>query len=277
MNNPESGNRTPERAGQNGEFAYRGNNSMLNVKARNAAIYDLYDGESNDEELEHYQQHTKRGTVHRHQHRANGFERFVYFIFHALFIAVCFTVILLVFVFKIMVVNGNSMSPAVKDGDYIAVNRLDKIPAQGDITVIYNKSEDSSPTVKRIVASENQVVNLNREKNIIYVNGVPFFSEFYKDFDIDAIGDISYPIKVPEGCYFVLGDNLSNSLDSRSASVGMIPKENIMGTVIADYRPGYGMCVYALDDAPAETSVKDKKDGFLNGLNDIIDNIRKTI
>jgi len=248
-------------------------NRILTGRDMNSAIYELYDEEVDD--YDDYDQKETQRSVHKHQHRANGFERFIYFLVRAFIGAACITTVLFIFVLKVMTVSGDSMSPSIRSGDYIAVNKLDTAPTQGDIVVILSSSADKAPTVKRVAATENQVVSIDYDKNTVYVDGVAFYPELYGKADIEPLGDVEYPVTVPKGCYFVLGDNLSNSLDSRSSSVGMVSKEDILGTVMLDYRKGKGLTL--TDDTPIDTPVEEQVQQLSKGIEDLIDNISKTI
>lgn len=126
-------------------------------------------------------------------------------------------------------VSGNSMEPAVSDGDSILVNRLIYAlsdPKAGDVVVFLpNGNEKSHYYVKRVVAVPGDTVRII--DGVLYVNG-----EMYDEEDTEAIvsaGLAEEEITVGEDEYFVLGDNRNSSEDSRYANIGNVNKGYISG------------------------------------------------
>ena len=86
--------------------------------------------------------------------------------------ALLICVLVFVFVMRIMDVKGSSMVPTLKNGDKVLVSDLFYEPARGDIVVFKKDSYDSGKAlVKRVVAVAGDVVNIDFEKGIVYVNG----------------------------------------------------------------------------------------------------------
>ena len=88
------------------------------------------------------------------------------------------SVILLVFLllFRIIVVTGDSMYSTLWDGDYLLLmsNLLYPDPEAGDIVVVSKQSyDDGAPIVKRVIATEGQIVDIDFENGIVYVDGRP--------------------------------------------------------------------------------------------------------
>jgi signal peptidase I len=149
--------------------------------------------------------------------------------------------VILVFslVFRMVIVSGSSMKNTLLDGDWILLlsNTLYWNPEPGDIIVASKDAfEDGKPIIKRIIATEGQTVDI-RDK-VVYVDDVPL-DEPYTLTDTD-VRDITFPIVVDTGCYFVMGDNRDASLDSRSSQIGLVDKGEMMGKAIFLLFPGNG-------------------------------------
>jgi len=124
-------------------------------------------------------------------------------------------------------VDGDSMNDTLNNGDILILNKLAKEYKRFDVVVIdYNKTK----LVKRIIGLPGE--NIEYKDNKLYING-----ELIEDIETSRTSDFSlkelYDIKtIPDNYYFVMGDNRSHSLDSRDYRVGLIKKENIVGTTI---------------------------------------------
>ena len=152
------------------------------------------------------------------------------------------SVILLVFLllFRIIVVTGDSMYATLWDGDYLLLmsNLLYPDPEAGDIVVVSKQSyDDGAPIVKRVIATEGQIVDIDFENGIVYVDGLPIEEE-YINTPTNRQEGMSFPLIVEKGCYFVMGDNRNNSRDSRSPDIGQIDKREILGKAILLMLPG---------------------------------------
>lgn len=127
-------------------------------------------------------------------------------------------------------VVGQSMSPQLESGEQILVNRfIYKVsnPKVGDIIVFLpNGNEKSHYYVKRVVAVPGDTVLI--KNGTLYVNGEEYEDETTSD-SIEEAGLAAEEIVIGEDEYFVLGDNRSNSEDSRYANIGNVKKEYIIG------------------------------------------------
>ena len=147
-------------------------------------------------------------------------------------------VLLLVFTFALRTVDvyGTSMLPTLHHGEKLLLNRFLYTPEYGDIVVITKPCDGDEPLIKRIIATENQEVDIDFEKGIVYVDGVAL-KEDYTLAPTNRKFDVTFPCVVPEGCVFVLGDNRNGSKDSRDGSVGMVDERYILGEVIFRITP----------------------------------------
>ena len=152
------------------------------------------------------------------------------------------SVILLVFLllFRVIVVDGDSMYSTLWDGDYLLLvsNLIYPNPKAGDIVVVSKQSfDDGKPIVKRVIATEGQIVDIDFENGIVYVDGLPI-QEDYVNTPTNRQEGMGFPIIVDKGCYFVMGDNRNNSRDSRSPDIGQIDRREILGKAILLVLPG---------------------------------------
>ncbi len=156
-------------------------------------------------------------------------------------IAVVSVVLLFTFVLRTVNVEGESMQRTLFDGDMLIVTHLNYQPQAGDIVVITQPTSVGAPLIKRIVATEGQTVEIDYENNRVLVDGAiknePYLWEAMRQPHFSAYGETEYPVTVPEGCVFVMGDNRNNSQDSRSNGIGMIDKRYIMGKAVLRLAP----------------------------------------
>lgn len=138
------------------------------------------------------------------------------------------------FVAQPVKVEGISMEPALVDQERIFINRfvyrIGEIN-RGDIVVFVFPHDKSKSFIKRVIGLPGETVEIR--SGVVYVNGRALEEPYLDHSGWD--GSSYPPIKVREGCYFVLGDHRSSSHDSRSW--GLVPKENIYGRAVFRYWP----------------------------------------
>ena len=164
----------------------------------------------------------------------------VLFYLHDIVSFVALTIAVLLLCFRVVIVSGDSMKNTLVDGDMLVLlsNTFYHNPQRGDIIVASKDSfRDGEPIIKRVIAVEGQVVDINFATGVVTVDGEvleePYISSMTTNFE-----GIDFPKEVPQGCVFVLGDNRIRSKDSRSLEIGMIDKREILGKVIFLLLPG---------------------------------------
>lgn len=129
-------------------------------------------------------------------------------------------------------VVGNSMSPTLENNQMVIINKIiyrwEEVK-QGDI-IVFKLPDKNEKIVKRIVGLPGDKIDYN--EGILYINDEPMNNkEIYYANDR---GDIAYPYSVPEDYYFVVGDNLNHSIDSRYKEIGCVYEDYIIGRI--DFR-----------------------------------------
>ncbi len=141
-------------------------------------------------------------------------------------------VLIFIFLFRIVGVDGDSMIPTLHDKDWLITSDFLYEPDNGDIVVLAKKSFlDGKMIVKRIIATEGQKIDIDFENGIVYIDGEALDEPYIADKTNRQI-DMTFPATVPEDCIFVMGDNRNHSADSRDSSLGMVHKSNILGKVV---------------------------------------------
>jgi len=140
-------------------------------------------------------------------------------------------------------VPSGSMEKNIMTGDRVIAWRLAYLfsePERFDIIVFKNPDNEDVLFVKRVIGLPGETVNVVEGK--VYINGS---SEPLDDSFING-EDSSYhrnsgPFEVPEGHYFMMGDNRKDSLDSRAWVNKYVAKEKMLGKVIFKYYKGFGL------------------------------------
>lgn len=145
-----------------------------------------------------------------------------------LFIIILLTGYLSKYHFQLALIQGDSMQPTYHNLQLVIISKHVGQPDYGDV-VIFSCDTLSTTLIKRIVAKPGDIVHI--QENILYVNDVPS-SVLSENAQISYAGIASSPLLLLENEYFVLGDNYSESKDSRYREIGPVKYEDIIGKVI---------------------------------------------
>ena len=150
--------------------------------------------------------------------------------------------VMLVFIFgvRLIGVDGHSMVPTLQDGDRLLVlnGPLCGGYSPGDVVVLRKESFLPAPIVKRVVATGGQVVDIDFASGSVFVDGTPLQEEGYINERTYTPEGTEFPLTVPEGSVFVLGDNRNHSTDSRSDRLGTVDERYIIGRAVFLALPG---------------------------------------
>ena len=161
----------------------------------------------------------------RKYHRPTSFTD--YFCF---FICLIVVIIFVYVIFNISFVTSGSMEPTIKERELTITNRLAytvKDPGRGDI-VICRAGDQNELMLKRIIGLPNDEISF--VDGYVFINGVICDESAYLKSDVET--NCTESFTVPEGCYFLLGDNRENSIDSRHWNNTFVKRENLIGKII---------------------------------------------
>lgn len=134
------------------------------------------------------------------------------------------------FILRVVSVSGPSMLPTLHSDDRVLLFSEFYQPKRGDVIIITHTRGLSEPIIKRVIALENQTVDINFQTGVVSVDGKQLDeSRYIRNGITTQPADYKFPVTVPKGCVFVLGDNRPVSDDSRSCHVGMVDERFILG------------------------------------------------
>lgn len=158
----------------------------------------------------------------------------------ALVCSVLTVVLVFTFGIRLIGVDGHSMVPTLQDGDRLLVTTplLSGDYEYGDIVIIQKGSfAGGEPIVKRVIATGGQTVDIDFETGAVYVDGTLLEEDYINELTFVEEGT-EFPLTVPEGSIFVMGDNRNHSSDSRDASLGTVDTRYVIGWAVILAFPG---------------------------------------
>lgn len=173
----------------------------------------------------------------------------IFDVMEILVFAACFVMLFYAFVARLCRVSGSSMDQTLADGQMILVSDIGYEPKTGDIVVFHQTGtrfiDLNEPIVKRVIATAGQTVDIDFPTWTITITDTDGSTHVldeskyrYLDTGYTVLGsDYDFPLTVPEGEIFVLGDNRNHSTDSRSFLIGTVDKRRILGKAIFRFLP----------------------------------------
>ena len=144
-------------------------------------------------------------------------------------LALAIALIIRVAVFEIVRVDGPSMQETLYTGQRVLIEKLVfrfTGPRRGDIVECYFGSDRSTSYIKRVIGLPGEELSIRDGR--IFIDGYEYADP---QFDVTEreLNYLEGTWQIPEGEYFLMGDNRLDSTDSRSAAVGCVPRNNILG------------------------------------------------
>ena len=174
------------------------------------------------EEIQRERKRIRRGLYYRQSLRSTV---------SVLVVVAAVAVLIATLFLPILQISGDSMSPTLQHDEIVVLLKTKEFD-RGDLIGFYYQGKI---LLKRVIALPEDEVVIDSDGNV-YVNQC-LLEEPYVTEKVLGDCDLDFPYKVPGTGYFVLGDQRSNSVDSRNSVVGAIPREDIIGRIFVRVWP----------------------------------------
>lgn len=156
----------------------------------------------------------------------------------ALIIAAAVAGLVLTRIFALIEVDGGSMEPTLLNGEILFLRRTREVRA-GDVIGFHCGGKI---LLKRVIGMPGDEIEIDGDGDV-YVNGYMLEEPYLTEKSLEKCG-LEFPVRVPEGSYFVLGDHRTVSIDSRDSSVGYVREDQIVGRAMLKAWPPAGIEVW---------------------------------
>lgn len=174
----------------------------------------------------------------------------------AVLISVFFVIMLFAYVLRPVTVEGHSMESTLQNQDKLFMTDLLYTPERGDIVIVDNDvshiydengnliegpglstATTEKHLIKRVIAVGGETLNIDFTTGIVTIDGEVLEEPYINNLTVNDEGAFTFPLTIPEGYYFVMGDNRQHSSDSRHPMVGLVSEEQIMGKAVFRFAP----------------------------------------
>lgn len=142
--------------------------------------------------------------------------------------AIVAVALLSTFAVRVVRVDGHSMEPTLLDGERLITTNFLYDPEHGDIVVIDAYIPHGLPLIKRVIGVAGDTIDIDFEAGVVYRNGQAL-EEPYTAEPTWTYEGVDFPLTVPDGTLFVMGDNRNHSSDSRLPDIGCVDVRDVLG------------------------------------------------
>ena len=159
------------------------------------------------------------------------FRRILRSSFNALIVVAAVAALIATLLLPVLQIAGTSMEPNLNDGDIVLLAKTSRFEP-GDLCAFYYSNKI---LIKRVSGVPGDYIWIDKD-GTVYRNNEPLEEPYITE---KAFGecDMEFPYQVPENSYFMMGDQRSTSIDSRSSVIGCIPKEQLIGKILCKIWP----------------------------------------
>lgn len=153
-----------------------------------------------------------------------------------IFLSVVIAVVVILFLYQPVKVEGTSMMPALRDQERIFINKfvykfgIQEV-SRGDMVVFWFPQDPTKSYIKRVIGAPGDLVQV--DNGTVFVNGKPIAEDYVPEEYRDRMSTL--PMRVPADHYYVMGDHRSSSNDSRAW--GPVARKYIYGKAVFVYWP----------------------------------------